>query len=131
MLFSEDWKDYELIDCANGEKLERWGDVILLRPDPQIIWDHRNLRKLYSNIDAHYHRSTSGGGAWENIKAVKPSWKIEYKNLTFCIKQMGFKHTGTSCKLGFYDGKNRKSKSTYSGLKFVCLYRWCHSCLFI
>ncbi len=94
MLFSEDWKDYELIDCANGEKLERWGDVILLRPDPQIIWDHRNLRKLYSNIDAHYHRSTSGGGAWENIKAVKPSWKIEYKNLTFCIKQMGFKHTG-------------------------------------
>ncbi len=89
------WKDYTLIDCAHGEKLERWKDKILLRPDPQIIWDDRVLRDVYEGkIDAHYHRSSTGGGYWENLKQVPSSWKVHYKNLTFCIKQMGFKHTG-------------------------------------
>lgn len=94
MLVCKDWKDYELIDCSNGEKLERWGNVILLRPDPQIIWDNGNLIDKYDNINAHYHRSNKGGGYWEDLKNTKPSWTINYKNLTFNIKQMGFKHTG-------------------------------------
>ena len=94
MLLADNWKDYELIDCSNGEKLERWGNIVLLRPDPQIIWDNRNLEKEYDVINAVYHRSNKGGGYWENKKNTPSSWKINYKNLTFNIKQMGFKHTG-------------------------------------
>ena len=90
----KDFKDYELIDSSNGEKLERWGNVILLRPDPQIIWNKGNLKKKYNNINAWYHRSNTGGGHWENLKETPSDWKINYKDLTFCIKQMGFKHTG-------------------------------------
>lgn len=94
MLLANEWKDYELIDCSNGEKLERWGNFYLLRPDPQIIWDNGNLLKKYKSINAHYHRSNKGGGYWENLKQTPQSWKVNYKNLTFNIKQMGFKHTG-------------------------------------
>ena len=95
MLLLEDFKDYELIDASNGEKYERWGNVYLLRPDPQVIWDNGNLIDKYKGkIDAVYHRSNKGGGSWENLKNVPASWKINYKNLTFNIKQMGFKHTG-------------------------------------
>ncbi len=94
MELANEWKDYELIDCSNGEKLERWGDIILLRPDPQVIWDNGDLREKYSNINSHYHRSNKGGGHWENLKSTPPAWKIKYKDLTFNIKQMGFKHTG-------------------------------------
>ncbi len=92
---AKDWKDYELIDCSNGEKLERWGKYVLLRPDPQIIWDHGNLEKKYhGKIDAIYHRSPSGGGFWENLNDLPTEWNISYKDLVFHIKQMGFKHTG-------------------------------------
>ena len=94
MLLCKDWKDYELIDCSNGEKLERWGNVFLLRPDPQIIWDNGNLLEKYKNINAHYHRNNKGGGYWENLKNTDETWKVKYKDLTFNIKQMGFKHTG-------------------------------------
>lgn len=94
MLISTDWKDYELIDCGNGEKLERWGNITLLRPDPQIIWNNADLSKKYNNINAIYHRSNKGGGHWENLRNTPSSWKIKYKNLTFLVKQMGFKHTG-------------------------------------
>ena len=94
MILADKWKDYELIDCSNGEKLERWGNVILLRPDPQVIWDNGNLRERYNNINSHYHRSNKGGGFWENLKKTPEAWKITYGDLTFNIKQMGFKHTG-------------------------------------
>ncbi len=94
MLIAKDWKDYELIDTSNGEKLERWGNYVLLRPDPQIIWENGKLLKKYNNIDAVYHRSNTGGGAWENIKNIPPFWEVKYKNLKFNVKQMGFKHTG-------------------------------------
>lgn len=94
MRLANTWKDYELIDCSNGEKLERWGDIYLLRPDPQIIWNHGNLLENYKEINAVYHRSNKGGGHWENLKGTPLTWKIKYKHLTFCIKQMGFKHTG-------------------------------------
>ena len=95
MLIANEWKDYELIDTSNGEKLERWKDFYLLRPDPQIIWDNGNLlEKNRKMIHAHYHRSDKGGGAWENLKNIKPVWQVSYKDLAFNIKQMGFKHTG-------------------------------------
>ena len=94
MLISNEWKDYKIIDASNGEKLEMWNDIKLLRPDPQIIWDNGNLLEKYNNINAHYHRSNKGGGYWENLKSTPVSWKVKYKNLTFNIKQMGFKHTG-------------------------------------
>ena len=89
------WEDYELIATSRGQKLERWKDVYLLRPDPQVIWDKGDLYEKYHNlIHAVYHRSNKGGGNWENLKPMPTSWQINYKNLTFNIKQMGFKHTG-------------------------------------
>ncbi len=94
MTLSNEWKDYEIIDTSNGEKLERWNDIYLLRPDPQIIWDNGNLIENYDNINAVYYRSNKGGGHWENLKATPAQWQVNYKNLTFNIKQMGFKHTG-------------------------------------
>ncbi len=95
MLVVDDFKDYELIDTSNGEKLERWGNYYLLRPDPQVVWDNGNLlEKYHDKIDAVYHRSNKGGGEWENLKSLPGSWKIHYRDLTFHIKQMGFKHTG-------------------------------------
>ena len=95
MLTTNNWKDYELIATSRGQKLERWKDIYLLRPDPQVIWDEGDLlEKYHSLIHAVYHRSKEGGGSWENLKPVPASWKINYKNLTFNIKQMGFKHTG-------------------------------------
>lgn len=88
------WQDYELIDTSSGEKLERWGNVVLIRPDPQIIWDTPKKNPLWHAANARYSRSSSGGGHWENRKAVPPMWKIHYGELTFRVKMMGFKHTG-------------------------------------
>lgn len=88
------WKDYELIDTSSGEKLERWGSVVLIRPDPQIIWETPKKNPLWREADAHYLRSSEGGGHWETQKPVPPVWKIHYEDLTFRVKMMGFKHTG-------------------------------------
>lgn len=89
-----DWKDYELIDCSDGERLERWGDVILVRPDPQVIWKTPKRSSLWKNANAFYHRSKTGGGYWDVKTELPPYWKIKYKDLTFNVKTMGFKHTG-------------------------------------
>lgn len=94
MIISNEWKDYEILDMANGEKLERWGNIILIRPDPQIIWSHKSKPELWKNAHAHYHRSKTGGGQWEYLKKIPESWQIKYKDLTFNLKPMGFKHTG-------------------------------------
>ena len=95
MLLLEDFNDYELIDASLGEKYERWGNIYLLRPDPQVVWNNGKLIEKYKDkINAVYYRSNKGGGHWENLKATPGSWKIKYNNLTFNIKQMGFKHTG-------------------------------------
>ena len=95
MQYTNDWSDYEIVDASNGEKYERWGNIYLLRPDPQIIWDNGNLLEKYKDkINAVYHRSNKGGGYWENLKKTPTNWKISYHNLNFNIKQMGFKHTG-------------------------------------
>jgi len=94
MWIADEWKDYECIDTANGEKLERWGDIILCRPDPQVIWDEKADAPMWKKADAHYHRSSSGGGKWEYKKTIPEQWTVNYKSLTFNIKPMGFKHTG-------------------------------------
>ena len=89
-----DWKDYELIDCSSGERLERWKDIILVRPDPQVIWNTPKTDPLWYKANAYYHRSKSGGGAWDVRSKTPPYWNVNYGDLTFNIKTMGFKHTG-------------------------------------
>lgn len=93
MIVANNWKDYEILDMANGEKLERWKDIILVRPDPQIIWNSKSFPNKWKEANAIYKRSNSGG-AWQYKTKVPSSWKINYKNLTFNLKPMGFKHTG-------------------------------------
>ena len=88
------FKDYELIDTSLGQRLERWGNIILIRPDPQVIWDTPKKNPLWKNAHAVYHRSNTGGGAWEKLKDIPEVWKIKYSYLTFRLKPMGFKHTG-------------------------------------
>lgn len=94
MNIAKEWKDYEILDMANGEKLERWKDVVLVRPDPQIIWKNKSFPEKWKNVNAKYTRSNTGGGHWDYNKKVPQSWQVKYKNLTFNIKPMGFKHTG-------------------------------------
>lgn len=94
MLVSNEWKDYELLDMAKGQKLEKWGKYILIRPDPQIVWDKKTNPKLWENADAKYIRSNTGGGHWEKYSKIDENWSIKYKNLVFNLKPMGFKHTG-------------------------------------
>ena len=90
----EGFKDYELIDADSGERLERWGDIILIRPDPQVIWKTEKKNPLWYSAHAKYYRSNSGGGHWEAWKKVPDVWSIKYDDLTFRLKPMGFKHTG-------------------------------------
>lgn len=91
---ARDWKDYEILDMANGEKLEKWKDVILVRPDPQIIWKSKSFPERWKNANARYIRSSTGGGNWDFNKKVPANWQVKYKELIFNIKPMGFKHTG-------------------------------------
>lgn len=94
MRYSKDLNDYELLDMANGEKLEKWGKYILIRPDPQIVWPNKTNPKLWEKAHARYIRSSTGGGHWERLKKMEDSWSIKYKDLIFNLKPMGFKHTG-------------------------------------
>ncbi len=93
MWLADNWKDYEVIDCSKGEKLERWGDYILVRPDPQVIWDTPRKEKGWHKMNAHYHRSKKGGGEWEFFD-LPQQWSIHYHSLTFQLKPFSFKHTG-------------------------------------
>ena len=93
MWIAEDWKDYELLDCGGGEKLERWDKQFLVRPDPQAIWETPRKNPAWKRANARYLRSQTGGGHWEK-KALPESWKVHYKDLTFQVKPMNFKHTG-------------------------------------
>lgn len=94
MRYSKDWIDYELLDCSYGERLERWGDIILIRPDPQAIFKIKRKDPRWKTAHARYLRSKSGGGHWDIFKKVPDVWSIKYKDLTFNLKPMGFKHTG-------------------------------------
>ena len=93
MWIAENWKDYELLDCGDGEKLERWGRQILVRPDPQAIWEAPRRSSAWQNPDARYLRSNTGGGPWERRK-LPEQWTVQYGELTFNVKPMNFKHTG-------------------------------------
>ena len=98
MWLADQWNDYEVIDCSKGEKLERWGDYLLVRPDPQVIWDTPKKEKGWRKMNGHYHRSSKGGGEWEFFQFPK-EWTIQYslpinKKLTFHLKPFSFKHTG-------------------------------------
>ncbi len=93
MRISDEWKDYECIDAGNGEKIERWGNVILRRPDPQAMW-YTDVDSKWNKIDGFYHRSKSGGGNWEFFSKLDNFWTVDYKGLTFKVSPTGFKHTG-------------------------------------
>ena len=94
MRIAENWKDYTILATGDGYKLERWKDVVLLRPDPQVIWQAQRDLFSYPEINAVYRRSDKGGGAWEFRKPMPEEWTVSYRDLTFKIKPMGFKHTG-------------------------------------
>lgn len=93
MWIADGWKDYEVIDTSSGEKLERWGDYLLIRPDPQVIWNTEKKNYGWKKFNGHYHRSSKGGGEWE-FKNLPEEWSINYKELTFNLKPFSFKHTG-------------------------------------
>ena len=93
MWLADGWKDYEVIDTSSGEKLERWGDYILVRPDPQVIWNTKKSDYRWHNPNGHYHRSNKGGGSWEFFD-LPEQWSVNYRNLTFQLKPFSFKHTG-------------------------------------
>ena len=93
MLIASEWKDYEVLDTGDGEKLERWRDIILRRPDPQAIWP-KQKPEIWTRADAHYHRSQKGGGEWEFFKKLPDRWSVRYGALEFYVRPTGFKHTG-------------------------------------
>jgi len=100
MRVADQWKDYALLDCSDGERLERWGEVLLVRPDPQVIWKREQSSRcgmqspLWGKAHARYERSASGGGKWEKLRPIPEEWQISYRELKFGVKPMGFKHTG-------------------------------------
>ena len=93
MWISDSWQDFEVLDCSRGEKLERWGKYTLVRPDPQAIWDTPRTDPRWRTADGRYSRSHTGGGSWDK-RTLPPSWDIRYRDLTFRVKPMNFKHTG-------------------------------------
>lgn len=93
MWIADGWKDYEVIDCSQGEKLERWGSYLLVRPDPQVIWDTPRSHRGWQKMNGHYHRSAKGGGEWEFFD-LPQQWAVSYKGLIFNLKPFSFKHTG-------------------------------------
>ena len=125
MKLANNWKDYEILDMANGEKLERWGDVVLIRPDPQIIWNKKEHEEKWKTANAIYNRSKTGGGSWQYKKKMPSEWKIKYKDLTFNIKPMGFKHTGLFPEQAVnWDWMMEKIKSAKRDIKVLNLFAY-------
>ncbi len=93
MFLANTWKEYEVLDCGGGEKLERWGDIVLRRPDPQVIWPVRSP-EIWNTIHAWYHRNEQGGGRWEFFRALPERWSINYGDLQYWVRPTGFKHMG-------------------------------------
>ena len=126
MWIADGWKEYEVIDCSEGEKLERWGKYTLLRPDPQVIWNTKKEDKHWKHLNAHYHRSKKGGGEWEFFDLPK-QWDIHYRSLTFHLKPFSFKHTGLFPEQAVnWDWFliRLKKQVVGQGTEFICLYRW-------
>ena len=117
------WNDYELIDTSAGERLERWGNIILIRPDPQVIWDTPKKNPLWKEAHAVYHRSNTGGGSWQKLKKMPEVWSIKYKDLKFNLKMMGFKHTGVFPEQATnWDFVSEKINSSKKSLKILNLF---------
>ena len=125
MKLANEWKEYKILDMANGQKLEQWGNVILSRPDPQIIWKEKSFPKKWKEANGTYHRSKTGGGAWQVNKKMPKQWQIHYKNLTFNIKPMGFKHTGLFPEQAVnWDWMINKIKSAKRPIKVLNLFAY-------
>ena len=125
MILANDWKDYKILDMANGQKLEKWGNIILSSPDPQIIWKDKSFPKKWNDINAVYNRSSSGGGSWSYNKKMPEKWQIKYKNLTFNIKPMGFKHTGLFPEQAVnWDWMMNKIKNSQRPIKVLNLFAY-------
>ena len=125
MNIATNWKDYEILDMANGEKLENWGGYTLVRPDPQIIWKTKSFPDKWKNVNATYKRSKTGGGAWNYRTKLPASWQIKYGNLVFNIKPMGFKHTGLFPEQAVnWDWMMYKIKSSRRPIKVLNLFAY-------
>ena len=129
MWIADNWKDYEVIDCSKGEKLERWGSYLLVRPDPQVIWDTPKKEKGWKKMNAHYHRSAKGGGEWEFFD-LPQEWTISYplpiqKTLNFHLKPFSFKHTGLFPEQATnWDWFSKKIKSAGRPIKVLNLFAY-------
>ncbi len=123
MRTADKWKDYELIDASDGERLERWGEIILIRPDPQIIWNTERKNPLWQNAHARYIRSSKGGGSWQIYKKLPDRWNISYNELKFNVRTMGFKHTGVFPEQGTnWDYATEKIKNSHRQLNILNLF---------
>lgn len=124
MWIADGWKDYEVIDCSDGEKLERWGKYLLVRPDPQVIWSTKKNNYGWKNMNGHYHRSSKGGGEWEFFNLPR-QWTINYKALTFNLKPFSFKHTGLFPEQAAnWDWFGRKIKEAGRPIKVLNLFAY-------
>lgn len=125
MRYTKDWKDYRLIDTSDGDRLEKWGEIVLVRPDPQVIWKTEKNDPLWYKAHACYHRSRSGGGKWEIRSKIPDRWQIKYKDLTFNVKNMGFKHTGIFPEQAVnWDYTREKIKNADRQLKVLNLFAY-------
>ena len=125
MNIANNWKDYEILDMADGEKLERWGNIFLVRPDPQIIWKEKTFSNKWEKINARYNRSKTGGGSWEYTTNLPKAWQIKYNDLVFNIKPMGFKHTGLFPEQAVnWDWMINKIKSEKREIKILNLFAY-------
>ena len=141
MWIADKWKDYEIIDCSNGEKLERWGKYLLVRPDPQVIWDTPKQNRGWKKMNGHYHRSKKAAREWEFFD-LPQQWQIHYKDLTFNLKPFSFKHTDFSRTGGELGLVFRKDQNAGRPVKVLNLFAYtggghtrcscgrspCHSC---
>ena len=124
MWIASKWKDYEVIDTSKGEKLERWGEYQLVRPDPQVIWDTKRNLSGWKKPNARYHRSSKGGGEWEFIDLPK-QWSIKYRELTFQLKPFSFKHTGLFPEQAVnWDWFSKKIKEANRPIKVLNLFAY-------
>ncbi|MCH6257862.1 class I SAM-dependent methyltransferase [Puniceicoccaceae bacterium K14] len=121
MILADQWQDYEILECGDGMKKERWGEIVLVRPDPQVIWPLRG--KDWGHYDAFYHRSSKGGGRWEMRSKLPDSWKIKYKDRVFKIRPTNFKHTGLFPEQAVnWDWFGQKIKSSSSKARVLNLF---------
>ena len=125
MNIAKNWKDYKIIDMADGQKLEQWGNIVLSRPDPQIVWKNKSYPEEWKKANAVYSRSKTGGGSWEYKKKIPAAWQIKYKDLTFNIKPMGFKHTGLFPEQAVnWDWMRNKIKNAKREIKVLNLFAY-------